>query len=527
MDSNSSHSKQLNLVPTSRVSRDEMNLAEFPLTVLSTRASPTIKTLEFKDTIHTKNGEMVTREWTITAADKFGLPTASDDELLLGLLKLTVDQGFNSRKVFFTRYELLKALRWTTEGRNYSRIQKGLDRLSGVRIKATNAFFDNSTKSHSTVNFGLIDAYEINDGRDGTSHSSAPSFFVWSEVLYDSFKVGYIKKIDLDFYLGLKSAVSKRLYRYLDKHFWYRGTIRINVFVLSHEKLGVSRNYRYVSLLRQQLDPALNELAQAGFVSSFHYEGRGPETEIVICSARKCGRSKVQPQFERELKDNPPISPSDVNMQQQSLKLTVQNEDNALSLTTEFDQIKQTLRSELISRGIREALADNLLANRSIPMLHRIKRIIAHYDQLLSKKSRLVSVNPVGFLYRAVETPERFNLPDDPSSHSSSEARAKLNKPSNFQRSNGPDQTSEKERVSADILRSEYLIERKREILSLQSRVEKRLLSSIELEVVEALSKMRGLVTEAHFNKAVELGVEERLAKLFALPTFDQWCAKR
>ena len=32
-------------------SRDEMNLAEFPLAVLSTRVNPNIKTLEFQDTI--------------------------------------------------------------------------------------------------------------------------------------------------------------------------------------------------------------------------------------------------------------------------------------------------------------------------------------------------------------------------------------------------------------------------------------------------------------------------------------------
>ena len=41
------------------VSRDEMNLAEFPLTVLSTRVNPKIKTLEFKDTITNKNGKEI------------------------------------------------------------------------------------------------------------------------------------------------------------------------------------------------------------------------------------------------------------------------------------------------------------------------------------------------------------------------------------------------------------------------------------------------------------------------------------
>ena len=42
-----------------RLSRDEMNLAEFPLTVLTTRADLKVKTLEFRDSIRNKNGENI------------------------------------------------------------------------------------------------------------------------------------------------------------------------------------------------------------------------------------------------------------------------------------------------------------------------------------------------------------------------------------------------------------------------------------------------------------------------------------
>ena len=139
-------------------SRDEMNLAEFPLAVLSTRIDPSVKTLQFKDCQRLKNGEVIEREWLITGADKFGLPTSTDDDVLLGLMRLTMDEGFRDRKIHFTRYELLRILRWTTEGRSYQRLTKSLDRLSGVRIKAANAFYDNNTKNYQTLNFGIIDA---------------------------------------------------------------------------------------------------------------------------------------------------------------------------------------------------------------------------------------------------------------------------------------------------------------------------------------------------------------------------------
>lgn len=257
-----------------------MNLAEFPLTVLSKRADPSVKTLEFSDTVKGKNGDVINRKWIITGADKFGLPTSSDDEVLLGLLKLTADDGLRSQKVYFTRYELLRILRWTTEGRSYSRLQNALDRLSGVRIKATNAFYDNETKLHSTRNFGILDAYEINDGRD-----TRPSFFTWSEVLFKSFQVGFIKKLDLDFYLDLQSAVSKRLYRYLDKHFWYRSRMQVNLFVLAHEKIGISRNYMYASSLRQQLEPALEELREKGLLAEFEFIGKGKATDVILTAA--------------------------------------------------------------------------------------------------------------------------------------------------------------------------------------------------------------------------------------------------
>ncbi len=80
------------------VSRDEMNLAEFPLAVLSTRGSSSVKTLEFQDAVKGKNGELVNRQWIITGADKFGLPTSSDDEVLLGLLKLSVEMVLRVRR---------------------------------------------------------------------------------------------------------------------------------------------------------------------------------------------------------------------------------------------------------------------------------------------------------------------------------------------------------------------------------------------------------------------------------------------
>ncbi len=494
-----------------RISRDEMNLAEFPLTILSTRASlpgkgTEVKTLEFSDQVRGKNGEIVNRQWIITGADKFGLPTSSDDEVLLGLLKLTVNTGFMDRKVYFSRYELLKILKWTTEGRSYARLQKALDRLSGVRIKATNAFFDNETKSHSTRNFGLIDAYEINDGRD---LGPKPSFFIWSEALFKSYKVGFIKKFDLDFYLDLKSAVSKRLFRYLDKHFWYRSKIQIGLFTLAHEKVGISRNYVYASSLRQQLDPAVSELKDRGFLADYEFVGKGRETEIILYAAS--GKPRVTAKNSAEGHFAPGTDAS----------------SNIHSEDSQGDTYHKVF-GLLVDRGLKEQQVLRLLTGRTEEVIARIRDIIQYFDSLCSTGSHLVSRSPVGFLYRAVENPENFVLPGDDSVKKASQTKFDLGGSSHLKDRVKADGMGKRAPVSTTSnLESEYLIARKLAIKEQRDAMDLVTLRRIESEVETALLRLKGHITDQRFKETVAHGVDEKIAKLFALPSFEEWLRER
>lgn len=374
-------------------SRDEMNLAEFPLAVLSTRVDPNIKTLEFSDSQRLPSGEVVERKWIITGADKFGLPTATDDDVVLGLMRLSMAQGFRERKVYFTRYELLKTLRWSTEGRSYQRLIKSLDRLSGVRIRSTNSFYDNQSKSYQTLNFGLIDSYEINDGRRGPNEEEQKSYFVWGEQLFDSFQAGYIKKLDLDLYFSLRSAVSRRLYRYLDKHFYYKSTIERPLLQFAFEKLGLSRSYKYVSSVKQQLEPALEELVNIGFLHSFEFIGKGQATSICFYAA---GAGRASPQSAR----TPSLAP-----EASTLAPAAHTATGACLISP--------LTQQLIDRGMAAPQARRLIGQ--IPRIkhERIEKIISYYDQLVAQNDYKVSKNRVGFLYRAVERCDEFSLPQD------------------------------------------------------------------------------------------------------------------
>ena len=490
----------------SSLSRDEMNLAEFPLTVLSTRSDPNLKTLEFTDSIKGKNGEILERKWIITGADKFGLPTASDDEVLLGLLKLTVDEAIQDRKVYFTRYELLKTLKWTTEGHSYQRLQNALDRLSGVRIKASNAFYDNETKVHSTRNFGIIDSYEIRNGREDKVKNS---YFTWSETLFKSFQVGFIKKIDLTFYLDLESAVSKRLYRYLDKHFWYRSRVSINLFTLAHEKIGVSRNYKYASSIKQVVDPALDELKKLGFISGYEYTGKGSNTELHISSSLQQAR----------------ISSVSADKEKATAALFEKNENNGQNASNisignkNIGNIESSVVAQLVERGLRKQQIEKLLVGATEKDIERLTKIIYYYDSLLRAKSKLISRNPAGFLFRAIERPYDFNLPGEYAKNTQENEPKK--EAYSFKQASKP--TEQVNSFSDQRLETDYLTARRREIDAIKMQAEPRLIDGLRKEVENALNKLKGVVSPQRLQQAVEIGVEEKLASLFKVPTFEEW----
>src|SRR3954468_17416557 len=134
---------------TSReIYRDELNFAEFPLASLSTSLPKDQKTLEFTDEIFDKSiNQRVQRKLTITASDKNGLPTAMDDEVILGLIQLTGKSDFKDRRVFFTRYELLKLLNWSDTTRNYHRLEQSLNRWLGVTLYYEKAWCQQSSEN--------------------------------------------------------------------------------------------------------------------------------------------------------------------------------------------------------------------------------------------------------------------------------------------------------------------------------------------------------------------------------------------
>lgn len=285
------------------VGKDEMNLAEFPITLLSKKLSPDIKTIEFSDTIIGEENKPVKREWIVTGTDKFGLPLAHDNDVWIALLCIGKESNFESRKVNFTRYRLCKIMGWKKTGKAYKRIEEALNRLKGLSIYAKNAFWDNEKKSYVTDSFGIIDNYRIFDMKD--SDSPPFSYVNLNEIIFNSIKSGYIKSLNMEIYFNLKSVIGKRLFRYLDKKRYGHGKFEINLFTLAYSHIGFNdEGYKYASDIKKKLDPAHKELMKAGFIKSAEYlpTADGRSEKIVYIFGKKAELPEGN-QAEEKVKD--------------------------------------------------------------------------------------------------------------------------------------------------------------------------------------------------------------------------------
>ena len=348
--------------------RDELNLAEFPLCALAHRLRPDQKTLQFEDRVwDERRGATITRQLTITGSDAYGLPTALDDEVLLGLIQLTKLRDFADRKVSFTRYELIGLLGWRNESKSYERIETSLNRWTGVTLYYQNAWWNKARRCWVNEKFHVLDNVWLCHRADRTFDAavSAPmSAFVWNDVLFRSFQAGNLKSIDFDFLKTLDSAVARRLYRFLDKRFFHKRGWDFNLNELAWEHVGLARSYDSTSLKRK-LIPAIIELEEKGFLQ--------PMTEAERFHKVRAGEWRVT------FVGTKPRPSSGEPVDLPSI---------------------QALISALTERGVSPSTATATVRR------YRRERITAQievFDWMLARKDPKVSRNPPGFLISAIK----------------------------------------------------------------------------------------------------------------------------
>lgn len=354
---------------TTLISKDEMNLAEFPFTVLSHKTAKSKKTIEWIALVPGRNGKLINQEWTVTGSDKYGLPHAIDNDFYLGIMLFLKRNNFESRTIYFTECEFLRTIGKGISQGDYKRLEQSLDRMKGVMIKATNTFWDNKEKCYlkSVGAFGIIDEYNLytkEKEKNIIEDSKMPySKIIIGETLFQSIKSSYIKSLDLKFYFSLKTPLAKRLFRYLDKNRYKKEVYEIELLKLaSLLPLEEKRTWD----IKRWLEKPHKELIDKSFLEKVNY------------GKTQTGKHKVIYTF-AQIKSLEP-------------------EQTEILLEIPESSISQKIRA-LTERGITEITAHELVEKYP----DRIMKQVDVFDYLTEKKDPKVSKNPAGFLCKSIE----------------------------------------------------------------------------------------------------------------------------
>jgi hypothetical protein len=352
---------------------DELNICEFPLTTAS-RTAQKGNVLVFEDEM-TDEGlqQRIKRTVIVSSSEGVGLPTPADSDVLLVLMELTNTRNrFSDSKVQFKRYELVKALGWNQSGKSYQRLDESLQRWVHVTLQYNQAWWVGDENRWHTKSFHILESIDLRG--KGDSADDGTSSFTWNQIILDSFKANRTKQLDLDAYFQLKSFTAKQAYRFLDKRFYVRKHLDLNLRIFACEHLGLSRNHD-IGQLKRNLQPALEEL---GFLKPMTVAER---------------YSKLEPDDWR-------------------IKLI--REGEAVELENAGPQpLPVPLLDELLRRGLHLPKAKEILENHPADF---IREKLALLDWLTARKRE--PKNPAGYLAAAIrddyKPPADYQRPQPP-----------------------------------------------------------------------------------------------------------------
>ena len=75
-----------------RISKEEMNIAEYPITLLSGTVPKGIKKIEYTDWI-TSGGKQKRLRWVVSGSEDHGLPIGGDQDIYVAIMETWREQG--------------------------------------------------------------------------------------------------------------------------------------------------------------------------------------------------------------------------------------------------------------------------------------------------------------------------------------------------------------------------------------------------------------------------------------------------
>lgn len=211
-----------------------------------------------------------------------GLATIHDKDILLYLTSCLMNAKNNgeriSNRVRFTAYDYLISTNKKINGKSYTQLKDGLERLSGTRIE-TNI---KTNEKEVLSEFGLIDSWSIiKEGKDGRMVAVE---VILSEWFYNSVLGNSVLSIDRE-YFRLRKPTERRLYELARKHCGNQDVWKIGLGKLK-DKIGSNSPLN-------KLRFNINKLAETNHLPEYNIS---MEKDIVMFTRKEAPRETKSPQ---------------------------------------------------------------------------------------------------------------------------------------------------------------------------------------------------------------------------------------
>jgi hypothetical protein len=267
----------------------EMNLAEFPISILSKRFPKDLKYIEYQDTIIGKDNKPIARKWTVYPSSSEGFGTTQLLDTLFEIFQIWREQRFASRVIQFdSLYSLLKRRGLKDKPLAYERLKRDLTALMGIEIHAQRAFWDNERKAYVDAKFHLFDAVYFWRTEGSSKQQPLPLAHIRaSEELFGSVQANALATLLVSSkQFHSYTPTEQRLALYLGKMLYKDTSHRREVIKLAQQLPIHAQAYKKV---KQQLTLACDGLLKKGYphLGAYHYEPsqHGPGDNIVFSRA--------------------------------------------------------------------------------------------------------------------------------------------------------------------------------------------------------------------------------------------------
>jgi hypothetical protein len=239
------------------------------------------------------DGQRIQAKAVIEGVPSLGLPTTADRDKYMAFMKIALDQrelqGELTNPVRFSGADMIKLLRLRKGGFHYDEMNDWCKRLVATTIMSEASIFLADRRQYATDTFHVFDRVVLigEELHDGTRSEFYQVYL--SQWQLTNLNQGYLLPLDFNAYLKLKRDIAKALFGHLSVWFYAsRGQPVEKKYPDLCQLLNI-RAYPHLSKARSVLEPALEQLMDIGYLSSWDLlrTARGRDFKLTLSPGKR------------------------------------------------------------------------------------------------------------------------------------------------------------------------------------------------------------------------------------------------